>query len=84
MKSPGKPTRDPIEAIVEDALRDADISYTQTHPTRLDFHLPDHDLFIEVKQFHSPRIADQMSRAPNVIAIQGRMAAEFFAALIRG
>jgi len=37
----------------------------------LDFYLPDFDLYIEVKRFHSPRIGEQMSRHPNVIAIQG-------------
>jgi hypothetical protein len=48
----------------------------------LDFYLPDHDVHIEVKDFHSPRIADQMARTPNVIALQGRQACELFAALL--
>ena len=48
----------------------------------LDFHLPDYDLYIEVKRFHSPRIADQMARHQNVIAIQELEAAKAFAALL--
>lgn len=49
------------------------------HPDalRLDFYLPDCDLHIECKQFHSERIAEQMSRAPNVLAVQGIEAARF-------
>lgn len=48
----------------------------------MDFHLTDYGIHIEVKQFHSPRISDQMARAPNVIAVQGRAAVEFLAGLL--
>ena len=34
------------------------------------------------KQFHSDRIAEQMSRAPDVIAIQGRRSAVLFAEIL--
>jgi len=39
--------------------------------TGLDFYLPSFNVYVEVKQFHSERIAEQMSRQENVIAIQG-------------
>jgi len=42
-----------------------------TNGTQLDFYLPDFDIYIEVKRFHTNRIAEQMSRGKNVIAIQG-------------
>lgn len=72
---------DPMERIIADALDAANIRYKTGHGGHapLDFYLIDFDVHIEVKQFHSNRIAEQMSRAPNVIAIQGRAAAEWFA-----
>ena len=73
---------DPIEKIVADALEAADLVFGES-PVGLDFYLPDYKLHIEVKQFHSDRIAEQMSRAENVIAIQGREAAEWFANLVQ-
>lgn len=70
-----------MEAMLASALAEASIQFTAPH--NLDFHLPDHDVFIEVKQFHSDRIAEQMSRAPNVIAVQGRAAVEWLCEQIR-
>ena len=78
--------RDLMETTVRDALAAADISFTEENSEAnkgLDFHLTDFGVHIEVKQFHSDRIAEQMSRAPNVIAIQGVIAAQFFAAALR-
>lgn len=77
---------DPMEKIVRAALREAGIEFVEERDKRargLDFYLPRSDVHIEVKQFHSNRIAEQMSRAPNVIAIQGIGAAKLFAALVR-
>lgn len=77
---------DPIEAIVAEALSKAGIRYLHENDRKgdlaLDFYLPELDTYIEVKQFHSDRIARQMAQAPNVIAIQGRDAAKAFAAMI--
>lgn len=39
--------------------------------TRLDFFLPDFNVYIECKRFHTPRTNDQLKRAPNVIVVQG-------------
>ena len=67
-----------------DALDAAGVAYTVEghNGQRLDFYLPAFDTFIVVKQLHSPRIAAQMASADNVIAIQGRRAAEAFAAML--
>lgn len=67
----GRP--DPMEAIVEAWLISRGVSFTRHHPSRLDFHLPTLGLFIECKRFHSPRIAEQLSRVPreDVLVIQG-------------
>lgn len=79
--------RDPMEREIEAALIDAGIAFTTDdggqNETRLDFHLTDYDVAIEVKRFYSPRISEQMARAPNVIAAQGERAVRFLAAAIR-
>lgn len=78
---------DPMERLIADALDGAGIAYTTDcgggNPVGLDFYLPDADLHIEVKRFHTDRIAEQMSRAPNVIVAQGKPAVEYLAGLIR-
>lgn len=84
---PRQRTEDPIEAMVERALNARSIRFereVEVDPagSRLDFHLPDFDLFIECKQFHSERAVRQLSRAPNVILLQGREATGFFCKLL--
>ena len=75
-------TNDPMERMVESALQAAGIAYETDRDGRnasnLDFRLPDYGVEIEVKRFHSDRIAAQMARAPNVIALQGEAAVRFF------
>ena len=83
---PRKIVTDPVEKIIADAL--GNIPFTMEgepdHPEgSLDFYVPSWGVFIEVKRFHSPRISDQMSRQPNVIAIQGVPSAIAFAELLR-
>jgi hypothetical protein len=73
---------DPIEKIVADGLTRAGIIFLLDDVAALDFYLPAYDVYIEVKQFHTKRIAEQMSRADNVIAIQGRRAAEWFSGVL--
>lgn len=78
---------DPVEKIVADALDASRLIYeTENHPDALglDFYLPFLGVHIEVKQFHSDRISEQMSRVPNVIAIQGVEAAKLFAKILTG
>lgn len=81
------PCADPMERAVQVALEAGGIDYLLEGEVphsgqTLDFWLPAYGLYIECKQFHSPRIADQMARAPNIIALQGRPAVEFFARLL--
>lgn len=75
---------DPMERKVLAALRELQtpIAMDSNTPPHLDFYLPEFDVHIEVKQFHSDRIAEQMSRVDNVIVIQGLIAAEFFASIV--
>jgi hypothetical protein len=76
------PIMDPMEMLIADALSRAGVRFEHDFSGKtkgLDFYLPDHDLYIEVKRFHSDRISEQMSRAPNVIAVQGKIAVEFLA-----
>lgn len=72
---------DPMEAMIAYALDAAKIPYTR-EMNGLDFYLPTFDVYIEVKQFHSTRIADQMGRVDNVIAAQGRGAVSLLCGLI--
>lgn len=78
---------DPMERIIEHALIDAGIRYVAdwngADTKGLDFWLPDHDVYIEVKRFHTDRIAAQMQRATNVIALQGEAAIRLFADMLR-
>ena len=77
---------DPMEEIVRRALVAAGIRFHTDqgggNPSGLDFVLPDLGIEIEVKRFHSPRIADQMARAENVVAIQGEVAVRWMASLL--
>jgi len=77
---------DPLEQRIASALDVAGIRYVTDYgggnPSRLDFALPDHGVEIEVKRMHTPRIADQMARAENVIVAQGERATQFLAQAI--
>lgn len=74
---------DPMEEITERWLLTNRIAYERADAgLGLDFYLKDFDLYIEVKRFHSPRIGEQMSRAENVIAIQGIKSLDFLNGLI--
>ena len=74
---------DPMERLVADALDSIGEPY-QVNVLALDFYLPDRDVFTEVKRMHSDRIAEQMSRADNVIAAQGVAAVKLLADMLRG
>lgn len=76
------PRTDPMERVIAAALDGAGEPYFR-ETNGLDFYLTNRDLYIEVKRMHSPRIAEQMSRADNVIAVQGVGAVTFMANLIR-
>jgi hypothetical protein len=78
---------DPMEALIADALESAGVMFVTDYgghsPAGLDFFLPEQDVHIEVKRFHSERIAEQMARAPNVIAVQGETAVRWLASIMR-
>lgn len=77
---------DPLERMVAEALTKAGIrfitDYGGANPSGLDFRLPDLDLEIEVKRFHSDRIAGQMARADNVIVLQGDTSVRWFCQMV--
>ncbi len=72
---------DPVEKIVAGVLDHRGIRYVHEHKG-LDFYLPDQDIYIECKQFHTDRSNGQLKRAENIILIQGIRAAEVFSVLI--
>lgn len=64
----------PLEIAVAEILTNAGIEFvheSQNNGSRLDFYIPDYDLYIEVKQYHTPRIEAQMATQDNIILIQG-------------
>lgn len=77
---------DPLEAAVEAALIHAGVEYLRENGVdrRMDFYLPGWDVWVEVKAMHSPRIADQMARQKNVIAVQGLESVRLLVALLKG
>lgn len=76
--------RDPMEGLIADALTRVGEPFERDteNSARLDFHLPRMGVHIEVKQFHSDRIAVQMGRVDDVIVAQGAKAVRLLAALI--
>lgn len=74
---------DPVEKIIAEALTAKGIQFIhdghgEITEKNLDFYLPDYDVYIECKQFHTDRSSEQLKRHPNVILIQGMEAAKFF------
>lgn len=75
-----KQINDPVERVVANGLDKSGIRYIHSAPhPALDFYLPDLNLHIECKRFSTHRIAEQMSRFDQVIAVQGLEAAIQFA-----
>lgn len=84
---------DPIELMIAQSLNMANIEYIHESERtgipqlpgqrNLDFEIPAWKIFIEVKQFHTDRIADQIKGFENVIVIQGIEAARFFCQMVK-
>lgn len=73
-----------MERIIADALEEAEIAYIRGKATgELDFYIVGSGVWIECKRFYSPRIANQMARQSNVIAVQGMAAARQLATWIK-
>lgn len=82
---------DPLEKQFVAILDAAAIGYIRPDrdhddPTTLDFYLPDLDLYIELKQYHSDRITRQLANLPensNALVLIGRNSVHAFRAFIR-
>jgi hypothetical protein len=61
---------DPVEDEVQTILTDLGVQF-QRDVRDLDFWLPKHSLYIECKRFFTPRVVGQMTRAENVVVVQG-------------
>lgn len=77
---------DPLEIEVAKILDEVGVLYIHESQRKgngpaLDFYLPDHDLYIEVKQYHADRSSRQLSMADNVILIQGSGSIKFLKGL---
>lgn len=85
-----KPAVDPIEQIIRAALSDSGVRFSDNENARenhgLDFYLPDVDVHIEVEAGPSDtdRASRQLRQAENVILIQNKHAALWFASVLRG
>lgn len=80
-KTPFAPT-DPLEKIIFYALAERKIMTVidgAGDTKALDFYLPDEDVYIEATAYYTARKIEQASRVNNLILIQGKRAAEFFA-----
>ena len=78
---------DHLEEQLGNALESAGIEFVHESESGnsnngIDFYLPNQNVYIEVKQYHTTRIGAQMGRKDEVIAIQGKEALKFFIALI--
>lgn len=72
---------DELEEKIGQALQEANILFTKNQ--RLDFFLPDFDVFIEVKKYHSDRSSSQLASEENVILLQGAKSISFFCKLLK-
>lgn len=77
----------PLEQRIAAALDAAGVAYRTDFEgavrEHLDFYLPAYDVYIDVKGGHSDRTSRQMARAANVIVLQGNLAVELFAELMK-
>ena len=77
---------DDLELAVAESLSDAGILFThslQPPYHKLDFYLPEHDIYIEVKKFHTERVCKQLHTQENIILIQGRKSVEFMKKILK-
>ena len=65
---------DHLELAVAEILERHNIEFvheSQNNGSNIDFYLPDYDVYIEVKQYHSDRVINQLNKRDNIILIQG-------------
>ena len=66
---------DPLEKDIAFLLTNLNIKFvheSEEKSQRLDFYLPDFDIYIEVKQYHTDRVNEQLKSKDNIILIQGK------------
>jgi len=76
---------DYLEKDVADILEGFNVRYVheyEDHKLKLDFYLPDYDVYIEVKRFHAERSNRQLKSQDNVILIQGKNSIVFLKSLL--
>ena len=55
---------------------------TTANEKRLDFYLPEYEVFIEIKRHRSPRTGNQIARVENIILIQGEPSLKFLESIL--
>lgn len=70
----------PLEDEVGRALERAGIKFSTNQ--RLDFYLPDFDIYLEVKRYDTPRVLSQLESQENIILIQGKKSVAAFVNLL--
>ncbi len=81
---------DPLEMKLSKVLDDSGLQYTRPErdrndPSNLDFYIPNLDLYIEVKAYHTQRIWNQVERTPDkssILVLIGRRSVEAFRELV--
>jgi len=68
---------DELEKQVGEALSASKIKF-ERKGQRLDFFLPQYDVYIEVKKYHSERANAQLATQENIILVQGKKAVKMF------
>lgn len=74
-----------LEEKIGKSLDNAGIPFvheSENKEQELDFYIPHLNVYIEVKQYHAPRISQQLERQENVIVLQGKRAVDVFCTLI--
>lgn len=77
-----QPYSDELEKQIGDALEEAGIDFRRNQ--RLNFYLPDFNVYIEVKKYHSERSSSQLASEENIILVQGKKAVNLFCTLLNG
>lgn len=70
-----------LEKEIASTLDNIGIKYiheSQNNKSSLDFYIPKHDVYIEVKQYHTDRVLSQLRQKENVILVQGKKSLQFF------
>lgn len=75
-----------LEESVGNTLQVADIRFiheSESASQTLDFYLPDHGVYIEVKQYYSDRTSRQLQTKDEVIVLQGKKSVAFFNSIVK-